>query len=103
MEDRSMCPRLDDGVHVDGGKRFAKFITAVPIDVLPGDRRYPCEQRHPFCVSARLFEREEAGEDAGIVRDDAVSEAATTFPPEVLVMFGAKAQLAKVGIGDRPA
>ena len=94
---------MNDGAQIKNGKRFTKFVTAVPIDVLPGHRRHSRQQRHAFHIPPRFFEGQQTGEETGIIIDDAVGEEATAFPPELLVVFGAEAQLAEIGIGDGAA
>ena len=45
--------------------------------------------------------REQLGEERGVVKDDAVGDQSAALRPEVLLVFGPKAQLSIVGIGDR--
>jgi len=53
-------------------------------------------------MSPRLsFVREQLGEERGVVKDDAVGDQSPALRPEVLFVFGPKAQLSIVGIGDR--
>lgn len=44
---------------------------------------------------------EQLGEERGVVKDDAVGDQSAALRPEVLLVFGPKAQLSIVGIEDR--
>ena len=52
-------------------------------------------------VAPALLVREQLGEERGVVKDDAVGDQSAALRPEVLLVFGPKAQLSIVGIGDR--
>ena len=52
-------------------------------------------------VALALLVREELGEERGVVKDDAVGDQSAALRPEVLLVFGPKAQLSIVGIRDR--
>ena len=45
-----------------------------------------------------LFVREQLGEERGVVKDDAVGDQSAALRPEVLLVFGPKAQLSIVGV-----
>ena len=45
--------------------------------------------------------REQLGKERGVVKDDAVGDQSAALRTEVLLVFGPKAQLSIVGIGDR--
>ena len=61
----------------------------------------PVSLRPPLHVAPALLVREQLGEERGVVKDDAVRDQSAALRPEVLLVFGPKAQLSIVGIGDR--
>src|SRR5712691_87479 len=61
LGNRNVCQCLDDGVHVDGFELFAKFIAAIPVDMLPCHGRHSREQSHSFGVATRFFVRQQVG------------------------------------------
>lgn len=67
--------------------------------MLPSDRCHTREQSHALRVPSSFFERQQVGEDAGIVIDDAVRQQTTTFAPQVLRVFGAEAKFPEIGLG----
>jgi hypothetical protein len=63
--------------------------------VLPGDRGNLFHLGRPLHVAPALLVREQLGEERGVVKDDAVGDQSAALRPEVLLVFGPKAQLSR--------
>src|ERR1035438_3036786 len=100
MARRRSRQSADDGIDIQGIRRFLELIAPLEIEMLPRDRGDLLGCLRTLRIPASFLVLQEPGKDRGVVKDGAVGDQAAAFRPEFLLVLGLEAKLAEPGVRD---